>query len=374
MQGHLRKRGDRWAFVIELERDPATGKRRQKWVSGYNTKDEAQKALRTKLKAIDDGADPFPADLTVRDFVTARWIPHLTKQGRLRARTIENYDQLTRDHVLPVIGGMQLRRVRVGDVQRVLDEATARGLAAGTVRHLRASMSAAFRQACRWELIATNPVRDSEAPTREAVELRVPTRAELTRIIEQAKGTPWEIAILLSATTGARRNEVLGLRWANLDLELGRVAFAEALARVDGKLVYVAPKSERSKRVIPLLASTVERLRAHRSAQAQRLLALGVRQTGETPVADNGYGQPLDPDSYTRRAKEIAAAAGVPDCRLHALRHGVASTLANDGDLATASEVLGHSSLAFTHSIYVHADESTIARHAAALERALGAG
>lgn len=375
MQGHLRKRGDRWAFVIELERDPVTGKRRQKWASGYKTKAEAQRALRAKLKVIDDGGDAFPEALDVRTFVVEQWLPYLERQGKLAQRTVENYSQLWRDHALPVIGRKQLRAIRVSDIQRVLDTMTDRGKAPGTVGHCRSAMSAAFTRACKSELILANPVRFAEPPTKEAAELRVPTAAELRKIIEQAKGTRWEVAILLSATTGARRNEVLGLRWANLDLDLGRVTIAEALAQVDGRLTWVEPKTARSTRVIPLRPFVVDRLRAHRREQAERLLALGIRQSSETSVADNGSGEPLDPDSYTRRGKEIAAAAGVPDCHLHAFRHGVLTALANQGDLAIASEIAGHSSLAFTHSVYVHTDESRVARHDEALGRALdGAG
>jgi hypothetical protein len=96
-----RKRGDRWSFVVERERDPATGKRRQKWVSGYGTKGEAKKALRASLKVIDDGQYPFPHEVTVWAFVVQRWLPELEPQSGLRARTIENHRELWRDQCAP---------------------------------------------------------------------------------------------------------------------------------------------------------------------------------------------------------------------------------------------------------------------------------
>jgi Arc/MetJ family transcription regulator len=205
MQGHLRKRGERWAFVIELERDPITGKRRQKWVSGFPTRDAAQKALREKLTAVDRDEDPFPPETTVRPFVLERWLPHLETQQRVRPRTIASYRQLWTDHAFPVIGGMELRKVRVAHVQSVLDAMTEAGKAARTVAHARAAMSAAFRQAVRWQLVRNNVVRDAEAPRKQPPDLRVPTGAELRAIVEAARGTPFEIAVLLAATTGARR-------------------------------------------------------------------------------------------------------------------------------------------------------------------------
>jgi integrase len=91
-------------------------------------------------------------------------------------------------------------------------------------------------------------VRDTAAPKNNAAEHRVPTAPELTKIIQAAVGTRFEIAILLSATAGARRGQVLGLRWNNVDLDAGRITIAEALARVDRQMVWVEPKTSRSNR------------------------------------------------------------------------------------------------------------------------------
>jgi integrase len=60
------------------------------------------------------------------------------------------------------------------------------------------------------------------------------------------------------------------------------------------------------------------------------------------------------------------------DIHLHCLRHGVLTALANGGDLSVASEIAGHSSIAFTHRVYAHMDEARIVRNGEALERALG--
>ncbi len=59
MRGHVRKRGKLWAFVVELDRDSVTGKRRQRWVSGFSTRAEAERELRKRLHLLDDGG-PVP--------------------------------------------------------------------------------------------------------------------------------------------------------------------------------------------------------------------------------------------------------------------------------------------------------------------------
>ncbi len=138
MRGHVRKRGTRWAIVVELEVDPSTGKRRQRWLSGFATKAEAERELRKRLRLLDEGEDPFPTEMTVRAFVVDRWLPHLETQGRLRPRTVRSYRQLWRDHALPHLGAMELRKVRPAHVQRVLDEMTRTDRAARTTWHARA--------------------------------------------------------------------------------------------------------------------------------------------------------------------------------------------------------------------------------------------
>src|SRR5439155_14067977 len=91
MRGHVRKRGKGWAFVVELDADPVSGKRRQKWVSGFRTKAIAERELRRCLRLVDEGEDAFPEEISVEAFVLERWLPHLETQGRLRAGTIRNY-------------------------------------------------------------------------------------------------------------------------------------------------------------------------------------------------------------------------------------------------------------------------------------------
>ena len=309
------------AFLLVARRGARCVTRRRasaaKRVSGFPTKAAASRALRERLAVLDAGGDAFPRDLTVRDYITDHWLPYIRGEGRLRPLTIQNYEQL--DLRLSPSGrrwhgdARGLGRRRAAGPRR---RDPRRGERPGQSATCAARIPAAFRQACKMELIVGNPVTDTEAPKRVAAELRIPTAEELQVIIEQARGGRFEVAVLLSASTGARRGEVLGLRWQNVDLDAGRITIAEALTRVDGQVSWAEPKTANSRRTIPLQAYVVERLRAHKRAQAERLFAFGIRQGGETPVADDGTGKPFDPDSYTHRLPIIAAAAGVAGRRL----------------------------------------------------------
>jgi integrase len=200
-----------------------------------------------------------------------------------------------------------------------------------------------------------------------------PQRDTTPRAADAATGTTWEVSVLLATVTGARRGEVLGLQWSNVDLDRGRVRIVEALQRVGGELVLTPPKTDRAQQEIPLPGFAVERLRAHKAAQARRRLEL--RGWGDLDlVCESGAGDPLDPDAFTQGFLRIAKAAGLEGVRLHDCRHGVATTLAKSGTPAyVTSKVLGHSSVHFTANTYTHADEETVDRALAGLEAAFDA-
>lgn len=372
MRGHVRKRGRSWCFVIDIGRDPSTQKRRQRWQSGFHTRKEAEEALRRTLGRLDVGDDPMPTKVILSEFAE-RWLAHLEAVDSPRPTSRRRYAELLCQRVVPLIGGMRLDRIRPAHVQAVLDAATEAGLAPATAQKIRAAMSSMFNMALKWTLVSSNPVRATSTPTIRSPKLVTPSGTELRALAETAVGTTWEIPILLATTTGARRAEILGLRWSRVDLDRRRVRIDETLQRIGGELAFVPPKTDKARREIPLPAFALERLRTHKADQARRRLALGVGWSNADLVCERGDGTPLDPDSFTHGFARIAKAAGLDGVRLHDCRHGVATALAKRGVPAyVTSKVLGHSSVHFTANAYQHADDETIDRALAGLEEALG--
>jgi integrase len=346
--------------------------RRQKFVGGFKTRAEAKHARAEALVKLRKGDDPFPDKITLGRFVKDNWLPHLETQGRVRVRTVRSYDQLMRDHALPLIGTMELRKVRPAHIQEVLDAMTAKGRAARTVSHARECMSACFQHALRMQLVMINPVRGTQAPKKPEPQLRIPNARELRKIIDTAKNSSWEVPVLLSATTGARRSEVLGLRWKNVDLERGRATIVEQLQRLGGKLDFVVPKTERAKRTVPLQPEVVTTLRKHRTEQAWRLRTLGIQVADDQVVCDRGDGQPIDPSTYTHAVSRLATTAGCAGVRLHDLRHGVATVLAASGNRPElTSKLLGHATVAFTLQTYTHPSDDEMDEVAEILRKAI---
>jgi integrase len=166
---------------------------------------------------------------------------------------------------------------------------------------------------------------------------------------------------------------VLASTWANTDPERGTLRIERTLQRVGDQLVFsTETKTAHGRRTVPLPRFVVERLREHRAAQARRRLAAGAEWHDLDLVCDRGDGQPIDPDLLSQGFKRIARSVGV-DCRLHDLRHSFATRLARSGlHPVETSEILGHSSPAFTMSVYQHVDQESSERIRGAVEEVFG--
>ena len=154
--------------------------------------------------------------------------------------------------------------------------------------------------------------------------------------------------------TGARRGEIAGLRWVDVDLDGSRITIRQALNSVGGEIYVSSPKSNRG-RTVDLDRRTVEVLRRHlekQQAQGERYLNRG---GGDGFVFRSRDGARIDPRSLSRAFRWVADQSDLPRIRLHDLRHSHASIAVKAGvPIGVISERLGHASPEFTLHRYAH--------------------
>jgi integrase len=160
----------------------------------------------------------------------------------------------------------------------------------------------------------------------------------------------------------------LGISWFDVDLDTGRFNIHQALQRIDKKLYpgegglkLVDPKGGYSDRVVTLPAVAISALRHHQAAQQQDREWAGTRwQNDWNLVFTTKLGKPLDERNDLRRFQSILALAELPKMRIHDLRHSAVAILIAQGvNIKAISELLGHSSVAFTLQVYGHLLEET---------------
>ena len=178
-------------------------------------------------------------------------------------------------------------------------------------------------------MIARNPA-DALArhlPKVERREMITLTADQAARLLEGIKHNRVYWPVLIALCTGMRRGEILALRWKNIDLDRGVARVVESLEQTKAALRFKAPKTEKA-RAITLPSFTVEELRRLKRQQAEELLALGVRQSGETLACCRYDGEPMPPRSLTHEFAKVAGRVNdVPRVRFHDLRHSHATQL-----------------------------------------------
>jgi integrase len=385
VRGHVRKRRT-WEFIVDVGVHPVTGRRRQKSKCGFATKKDAESALHEFIRHIEGGGDPCPERIRLADYLV-RWLGY-QRAGGVRSLTLETYEGYIRREIGPVIGGLEIAKIRPGHVRAVLTRMQQRGLSAATIAQARGVLGSALRQAVEEGLIPANPVTAVKRARIRRRELHWPNPEQLTALLHASAGTIWEVPILLSAATGARRSEILGLAW-DVDLRAGILRICRGLQRTPGRgaigtVAFTPLKTKRARRIVQLPSFALDRLRRHRREQLERRSILGGKwcdplDDERSPIAlvcERGDGSFLHPDSFTHAFKRFGRLAGLhPSTRLHDVRHAVATELGRQGVHGViVSAVLGHASPAFTVAVYQHAWQEGPYEAAAALEKALGSG
>jgi integrase len=153
---------------------------------------------------------------------------------------------------------------------------------------------------------------------------------------------------------------VLALPWDEIDLDAGLLKVAATIGRIGGQLVVSAPKTERSRRTVPLSPVVVEVLRQHKATQAPERLRAGNQWQDSGLVFTTELGGPEDPRNLLPVVEVAAKAANVEGAGAHTLRHSAAvAWLEADVHIEAVADLLGHSSIAVTGDVYGHTSDDT---------------
>lgn len=373
---HRRRKGDGWEGWVDFGHNPATGKRIRKHVSAPTKAEVADKIKRLEADR-DGGYTARGGDTTLLQWLDV-WIS--SKRGSVRPKTVVGY-RVDRGYVASsTIGKVKLNKLTPEHIEQLYASVLARPTCtAGTVAHLRRTLSAALNTAVARGRLARNPIKLAHTPTHDPEEIDPLTVSEAKRILTTAhlgrNAARWSVGLAI----GLRQGEVLGLQWPDIDLDDGTMRIRRQLQRQtwqhgcddsaqclhprtqkpnrgadcprrhDGGLVVAKPKSKAGRRPIALPVELVAELRGHHEAQAAERAAAGpLWRRGEWVFATE-VGAPIDPRKDYQDWVELLDRAGVRKARLHDARHTAATLLLVLGvDSRTVMAMMGWSSLTLT--------------------------
>jgi integrase len=301
------------------------------------TLEEAREAARQVRSSITNGFDPREQARKLKEvplfseFVENRYLPHV----RVYKRSWQRDEQMIERHIMPLWSQAKLTEITREDIEDFQALMIADGMKPGSVNRYMALVKYIFNLAEKWEVIDKSPARGVSRMADHNRKERYLTKEETTRLLAVLKASPNRVMadlITFLILTGARKSEASQARWENVNLETG---------------VWTVPMSKSGKpRYIPLSRAAIELLEKRQVNGSEYIFP------------NSRTGKPLRHLYFSW--DKIRKQAGIPDVRIHDLRHNFASLLVNNGrSLYEVQKLLGHADISTTQR-YAHLSQDTL--------------
>ena len=365
----VERNGDTWRI-----RDKVAG-RKVDLAAGYQTKTAARTAM-ILLKADllrGDALLPRGGQITLNAWLDEWWPSY---ERSLKPTSAHSESGRVRNHIRPLLGDFALDEIDAGAVQDWSDDLAAgvgdwlsrrgqrRALSPKTIHNCHGLLFTIMHAAVVGRRIRVNPCVGTNLPKREHHEMRFLTDPEIGRLIA-ATPKHWQPLVLLLVATGLRWAEAIGLKVGRVDLLASkpRLVVVEQLQEMPstGELIFMSPKSARSRRAVSFPRSV-----------ALVLTSLVATKGDDEVVFTTAKGLMVRTRNFRRIWLTACKAAGLEGLRVHDLRHTHAAMLiAANRPLSAISRRLGHSSIAVTDALYGHIREEVDDGILAAVDEAL---
>ncbi len=359
MKNGIEKRGKTYSYVIRVP-DPTTGKTKPKWFGGFPSEQEAKKARDKARVTVASGTFVMPTKVTVEQYLT-QWVE--IHSGTLKPKTADDYKWLIQRYISPRLGKVQLNQLRPSTIQKfyidLLNEGGQDGkpLSARTVTYVGAILKKALSYAVDVDgLIPTNVAAKVPMPKGDSKKNEPFTKAQMKSFLDEVKSHRLYALYRLAIYSGARKGELLALKWSDLDFERGAIVISKNRVVVQGQAIdQNSTKGGEGRRNIHVDPETLEILNSHRKSQIADRLKAGSewQETGYIFVTE--FGLPINYGTPTQLFTKIIKRIGLPDQRFHDLRHFHATQLLRAGTpLHVVAQRLGHRDAMVTATTYAH--------------------
>lgn len=354
MRGHITKRGSTYSIVVDIGRDES-GKRKQKWFSGYKSEKEAESALHEIIYKLERDELEL-SKITVGKFLDIWYKEYCLP--KLAPKTLKSYEELIDIYFKPYLGNIELVKLKPLTIQKYYNKLKELGLSNTTINYHHRVLKSALHKAVIWQYIQKNPCDYVEPPSKDKKEMQVWNNAYANKAEEIFKDSPIYMHLILGLYEGLRIGEICGLKWEDIDFEKEELTIKRQAQIVKRKLIFIEPKTETSIRKIPLIKKVSNVLEKEKKKQIENKLMLGDKYIKEY----DGYisvwedGRFKEPGYVSKKFhKVLLKNPELPLIRFHDLRHSCASLLVQAGiPMKIISKILGHSQINITMDLYAN--------------------
>jgi len=404
MEGHVRKRGDKWYYSFEASN--VDGKRKRIERVGGRTKKEAEAALRVALQEYTNAGLHFePTEISVSDYMDYWYKNYVMLNCKYNTQT--GYEMIIRNHIKPVLGFYKMKSLTPAVLQEFVNGKYLSGFSKNHLTNMMTVLSGAIKYAVHpCKFIKDNPMQYVKYPKYEHSKIdtdhKIISSDDLNKILERfPPGTTFHIPIMIGYYTGSRIGEVTGLTWNDIDLEKATIDINKILYKRKPNWYFGSTKTKSSVRTIKIGKTLVDALKQHKKWQMENRLKYGQHFTQQYEVQEmNGNeklrrihslqasidpgvakliqmvctkenGDIMTPDTFKYASKVIHFGLGL-QFNFHSLRHTHATTLIENGaNIKDVQSRLGHANIETTLGTYTHATEKMAEQSVDIFEKAV---
>lgn len=373
MKGYFRKRGKTWSFTIDIGTDPKTGRRKQKTVTGFCTKKEAQVAAAEMHIELTQGAFIQETNQVFKEF-SKEWLKYYGNKESVKVSTVRVREKAI-NRLLDYFAHIKLKDITKKMYQDALNDLKGKGYADNTIDGIHSAGRMIFKQAIILDLIKVNPTEHAYVPRSKKSVEELEKEGDIPKFLEGIelklflktaleKGLERDYPIFLTiAYTGFRSGELCALKWRDIDFIEQTISITKTYYNPTNNAVkyqLLTPKTAGSKRTISIDSVVIEELKKLKAQQNE--LKMKYRNNyhdqdfvfAKTSENYRGYPEIVKLPEY-RMHRLLKAASLNESLTPHSLRHTHCSLLAESGvGLQEIMERLGHDDDATTKRIYLH--------------------
>jgi integrase len=293
--------------------------------------------------------------MTVTEFMTG-WVE--SKYSDDQSNTQRFYRNAIKNHITPALGNIKASSLSAKSIESLLRDMAARQLGAGTIKGVKASLSAAFNDAVRLGDLTRNPMKNVKMPDIQSKPSKPLLRNDWEKIYLEAMKDPYMHArIEVAGMLALRPGEALGLRWADLNGQESTLRVARQVQRIKGRGLVVKAVKQKKERTLLISDETIHILLTHKRYQALQKAAWTEDLDLMFP---NSLGKPQDEKADRNAFKRLLRAVGAPNYELYQLRKTAITAMASKTDLKTLMEFTGHTQVSTVLGSYVFATSESM--------------
>lgn len=333
----IEKRGNAYSYRLRVPNPDTPNQFKQVRFGGFTTPEEADKDRARRKIELYENRFILPTQMTIEEFFPRFIEEHIHFSG-IKLQSGEGYRIIVRAYILPRLGHLHLQECTSELLESFLLESQKSGTRQGTelaqsmLEKIALVLSMGFKEAQRKRLVGFNPMSEVRVPKggkkKKVVHL---SDIELSKFRQVWLTSKYADFFELALATGARKGELIALRWQDFDEKERTLSISKTLYELKGERLEGSPKSPNSVRKVEIALSQCQRLRAHRAQQAQQRLHAGAHWHNDDYIFTNEIGQPLASSSLYDEWKRICQKAKMERKHLHALRHTHITSLLQAG-------------------------------------------